>query len=289
MKAQRKYNQTLTTASHEPAPTVEPRQNIIKNTHTKKKKKKKKKKKSHPSSYICACLLSLRGRNLAAIPPGIEPLAGLELFQGTSAPFAADIGLFVAPPFQLNLGPLNAKEHDCPRNRNPRGKRRRQDKVVLGPKCQIARPDIHPRQQRNRDRRHRVAEGVRRPRERAIPKGHGVELAQVAVLGEFLNEQECGTGEDDSGGETQEEFLVLTLVSKDLERANRAPEYGCCEKCIGPGTVEAHRCVLLADVGDVDLEVDDGRADKGGDEGGDHLGGKGMPGGDLRPMLEKLR
>lgn len=133
----------------------------------------------------------------------------------------------------------------------------------LGPERQIPRPDINPTDQRNRDTRHSIAKAIRRPVQRAIPKGNGMELPEGPVLGEALEEEIQHHGDDNTERESEEELLVLALMTKHLDRTDGAPEDRGREEGVWTGAVETHGGILLADVFDVDLEVDYACADKG--------------------------
>lgn len=61
---------------------------------------------------------SLRRGDLVGVPPGVEAFAGGERREQTVLSLATNSGLGVAPPFNLNVGPLDREKHDNGGNGN---------------------------------------------------------------------------------------------------------------------------------------------------------------------------
>lgn len=212
------------------------------------------------TSTIRFTLTYSRSRNKIPIPPRIEPLALRQRLQPARRPTRLTplVRLRVPPPVDLDLSPLDTKQHDNARNCDTCTKRRRQDKVVLAPERKVPTAHVDPAQPRNGDRGPRVAETVGREVDAAEEEGHGVQLAEDALglgeaVGAVLDGEPDEQGHDDAEGEAQEEGAVLAVVTKDFERADGAPEDASCEEGVWPGAVESHGRVFAADAFDIDL------------------------------------
>ena len=108
-----------------------------------------------------------------------------------------------------------------------------------------------------------------------------MELADELVARELADDEPEDDGDAKADGESQQEPLVLSVDTEHLDGTNSSPQDGGSEEGVDTGAEETHGRVGLADVLNVDLEVEHTGADESGDEGSHHLGGEGMAGRNL--------
>ena len=113
-----------------------------------------------------------------------------------------------------------------------------------------------------------------------------MELTDELVARELADDEPEDDGDAEADGESQKEPLVLAVNTKHLDGTNGSPQDGRCEEGVDAGAEKTHGRVGLADVLNVDLEVEHTSADESGDQGGHHLGGESVAGRDLDVMGE---
>lgn len=99
--------------------------------------------------------------------------------------------------------------------------------------------------------------------------------AEHAAPGEVFAQEPEDDDDGDAQGEAEQGLGVLAADAPDLLGADGAPEHGGGEEGVLAGADKLEGRVLCADAVEVDLVGDDGDADKGRDQGGDHLGEEG--------------
>lgn len=107
-----------------------------------------------------------------------------------------------------------------------------------------------------------------------------------SVLGELTSQEPESQNKGSTDREASEGGRIGTPDSPHLLRSNSPPHDGRGEEGIHTGTVETEGCFRGTDAGEVDLILKDTDADKGRDEGGDHLRAEGHTRRDLEVMRE---
>lgn len=113
-----------------------------------------------------------------------------------------------------------------------------------------------------------------------------MELTDELVARELANNEPKDDGNAETDGEAQKEPLVLAVNSKHLDGTNGSPQDGGSEEGVDAGAEETHGRVGLANVLNVDLEVEHTGADESGNERGNHLGGEGVTGRNFNVVSE---
>lgn len=84
-------------------------------------------------------------------------------------------------------------------------------------------------------------------------RSNKMHLTQDSVVGHELLETKETKNEDDATGESEEQPLVLSVDTKDLDGSNGSPEYRGREEGVQRGTFESHGRVDCAYALDVHL------------------------------------
>lgn len=113
-----------------------------------------------------------------------------------------------------------------------------------------------------------------------------MELTNELVPRELADDEPKDDGNAKTDGEAQKEPLVLAVNTKHLDGTNGSPQDGGSKEGVDAGAEETHGRVGLANVLNVDLEVEHTSADESGNERGHHLGGEGVTGRDLDVVSE---
>lgn len=176
---------------------------------------------------------------------------------------------------------MNGEEDHNSAYRNGCRERGRDDVVVPGPEGEEPLLEVDHREDGDGKGGPLVGQVVRSPVDTTVDEWDRVDLSEPRVVGELLHRVVEDDGNEETDGESGKDGSVLAAAAEHPVWAEGSPDDRGGEEGVDTWAGHSERGLGRADVGHVDLEVEDTGADERGDEGGDDLGGKGVSGWDL--------
>lgn len=146
--------------------------------------------------------------------------------------------------------------------------------------------EVDPGEEANRDGGPDVHKVVGGPEETAVEHDDRVSVTEDLIFGKLVAQKPEEKDNDNTQRKADECLGVLTANTPHLLGTDGAPHDGSSEERVDTGAGEAEGGIGGAYVLEVDLLLNDSNADKGGHDGRDHLGGKGVARGNLDVVSE---